>query len=139
MRFLKLRIAWSVACDIAGLLLIMLWLRSYSGNDYLCWMQPSMLLGILPGEASTDPGCSEQGVIWLRWEGAPDIANGHLHFERLEIIRTDDDIANNIVGVEYQELWFGKKLFAIRHRTLITLAALFAAMPWMCWRFSPLC
>jgi hypothetical protein len=99
-------------------------------------MQPSMLLGILPGEASTDPVCSERGVIWLRWEGTPDIANGHFHFERLEILRTDDDIANNIVGVEYQELFFGKKRFAIRHRTLIMLVAFVAAIPWLRWRYS---
>ena len=35
MRFRKLRIAWSVGCGIACLLLIALWVRSYWKSDYI--------------------------------------------------------------------------------------------------------
>jgi hypothetical protein len=35
MRFRKLRIAWSVACAIACVLLIVLWARSYKVNDFV--------------------------------------------------------------------------------------------------------
>src|SRR6478672_11323736 len=35
MRFRKLRIAWSVFCGLACLLLIVLWVRSYSRLDYV--------------------------------------------------------------------------------------------------------
>src|SRR6476661_3879782 len=35
MRFRKLRIAWSVFCGIACVLLIVLWVRSYWVRDYL--------------------------------------------------------------------------------------------------------
>jgi hypothetical protein len=37
MRFRKLRIAWSVCCAIACVLLIALWERSYSWSDGLRW------------------------------------------------------------------------------------------------------
>src|SRR4051812_35358713 len=38
MRFGKLRIAWSAACAIACVLLIVLWVRSYSAlESWLCW------------------------------------------------------------------------------------------------------
>jgi hypothetical protein len=33
MRFRKLRIAWAVACGIACVLLVVLWVRSYWRND----------------------------------------------------------------------------------------------------------
>ena len=33
MRFRKLRIAWSVVCGVACVLLIVLWVRSYSQTD----------------------------------------------------------------------------------------------------------
>jgi hypothetical protein len=35
MRYRKLRIAWSVMCGIGCLLLIVLWVRSYSCNDHV--------------------------------------------------------------------------------------------------------
>jgi hypothetical protein len=38
MRFRKLRIAWSVVCGIACVLLIALWVRSYWRHDYVNWM-----------------------------------------------------------------------------------------------------
>ncbi len=39
MRFRKLRIAWSVACGFACVLLIALWVRSYRWEDALVWVQ----------------------------------------------------------------------------------------------------
>ncbi len=37
MRFRKLRIAWSVVWGIACVLLIVLWVRSYTGGDVVCF------------------------------------------------------------------------------------------------------
>jgi hypothetical protein len=47
MRFRKLRIAWSVACSVVAVLLVVLWVRSYSFNDLLHRVDASgWMLGI---------------------------------------------------------------------------------------------
>ncbi len=46
MRFRKLRIAWSVACGIACLLLIILWVRSYSYIDSFHFNIPGWPYGV---------------------------------------------------------------------------------------------
>ena len=43
MRYRKLRIAWSIACGIACLLLIALWVRSYSNDS--AWQTPVIQSG----------------------------------------------------------------------------------------------
>ncbi len=52
MRFRKLRIAWSVACGIVCLLLIVLWVRSYWWADYIdipVTTNKTTILALVPG------------------------------------------------------------------------------------------
>ena len=122
MRFRKLRIAWAVACGIACVLLIVLWVRSYSWNDVVWRTSPSGLqtsIGsdegttyIVHGYLPSTP--SEQQTLWgftsvesskerlgFQWKSA-----GRLTF----------------VHVPY---WF-----------LVLISAAFAAIPWIRWRFN---
>jgi hypothetical protein len=55
MKFRKLRIAWSVACGILCLLLIVLWVRSYWSSDlYLYWFAIFMIAALA-------------AVPWFEW------------------------------------------------------------------------
>jgi hypothetical protein len=63
MRFRKLRIAWSVACIIACLLLIVLWVRSYRIADRLhgrFWVGEEFLLASKEGRVA---------AVVLHWHG----------------------------------------------------------------------
>ena len=79
MRFRKLRIAWSVMCGIACVLLIVLWVRSYWWQDFAIAtlpgqrsvafksMQSRLYLGIadvpLPGVMESKPAPSWEEVV----------------------------------------------------------------------------
>src|ERR1043165_6999457 len=56
MRFRKLRIAWSVFWGIACVLLIVLWVRSYSTSDILSHQKNGMLTTF----------CSSSGRLWCQ-------------------------------------------------------------------------
>src|SRR4029078_1018296 len=58
MRFRKLRIAWSVACGITCVLLIVLWIRSYWCMDR--WLHPEA--GVLPNIYTSLLG--DMQVVW---------------------------------------------------------------------------
>jgi hypothetical protein len=75
MRFRKLRIAWSVACGIACVLLIVLWVRSYWWVEIYCGQISAkrfLGIGILPGAIGgsiDDVGISRRDTLptdkWL--------------------------------------------------------------------------
>ena len=65
MRFRKLRIAWSVACGIACVLLIVLWVRSH-------WLWDSLVWGVTAKQGVL--ACSQGGrtmLQYLDFRGAP--------------------------------------------------------------------
>jgi hypothetical protein len=62
MRFRKLRIAWSVGCGVACVLLIVLWLRSYRTFDAIGWPVTSrMNFQLQSGIGSWHINATEQG------------------------------------------------------------------------------
>jgi hypothetical protein len=56
MRFRKMRIAWSVGCAIAFVLLIALWVRSYWRVEHILWNSKaeSLCVSIYPGQVSIE-------------------------------------------------------------------------------------
>jgi hypothetical protein len=66
MSFRKLRIAWSVLCGIACLLLIVLWVRSYWWIDYVLRVSPTMV----------SEYCTYDGQIVYSWSDDTRIAAG---------------------------------------------------------------
>jgi hypothetical protein len=68
MRFRKLRIAWSVLCGIACVLLIALWVRSYRYVEtVLCKFSDDVLIyaGSLPGELGFSIVSEESVEPWI--------------------------------------------------------------------------
>ena len=57
MRFRKLRIAWSVICGIACVLLIVLWVRSYWWADLLAYRRGQTYVAVATG----------RGIACFRW------------------------------------------------------------------------
>jgi hypothetical protein len=69
MRLCKLRIAWSVGCGIACLLLIAVWVRSY-------WIQDGLGRPILtPSETTVDCVVSSRGVLAVVRQTVPTMPN----------------------------------------------------------------
>ena len=94
MRFRKLRIAWSVACGIACVLLIVLWVRSYWSCDQVllrALQGPRMLLLRLSfrvfrfGNLQFEPfehggnGHHHWPYVYLAGSSLPVRASGHPH------------------------------------------------------------
>jgi hypothetical protein len=94
MRFRKLRIAWSVGCGIACVLLIALWVRSYYRVGLLLWHPTKTLVfdaqsnsGILSASACDDPELAFMTLGWRlisvpwREELRPKSTDARWHFE----------------------------------------------------------
>jgi hypothetical protein len=62
MRFRKLRIAWSVACGVICLLLILLWVRSYFRLDRIEWR---FSRGIMSNSFR-----GQLGISWIKYRSA---------------------------------------------------------------------
>ena len=125
MRFRKLRIAWSVTCGVACVLLIVFWVQSYfrysqltnkrgecvieSWHGRLWWMWPEY--GVLPVKLDVVPADRYVDVL-----------------TRLKITRPTGvfgfAIGHRVPGV------------CISHWFAVALAMVFAAVPWILWRFS---
>jgi hypothetical protein len=126
MRFRKLRIAWSVMCGIACVLLIVLWVRSYSVVDF--WSLPitaqySITLGSVPGE------------IPIGITGYADTTATHLITVPTEKWQTEattvpSALFGGITRVERDvQVW-------VPSWFLVASTAAFAIVPWLRWRFS---
>jgi len=120
MRFRKLRIAWSVVCGIACVLLIVLWIRSYSSTDGVVW-QPTRSW-FISSISLTGRIC----VITGSYENPSEIGSVP---------------ATNDPGLLGPDSWdfirdpeFDLVLFP--HWFPIALFTAFAAAPWLHWRFS---
>ena len=142
MRFRKLRIAWSVCAGLAAVLLILLWVRSYSWSDTILCMKHSSgssWFGTYESDSSSTTVTSELGTIKLCWEQSPDFAHDSWEF-RSET--TDRPIIEKIelgyLGLKTEMTWYGR-LFAVSHQTFLLVAVLLTAAPWLRslrWRFS---
>jgi hypothetical protein len=120
MRFRKLRIAWSVVCGIACVLLIGLWVRSY----YVCdsvhvptW--GSMRVGALRGIISI--AASRETSMGWTWNAIPTA--------RLMPVLGSGPTWSFRSEPPYTFLVFP-------HRLLIAISGMLCIAPWIRWRFT---
>lgn len=121
MKYDKLRIASSTICGITCLLLIALWVRSYSYIDtFICyrggnWYGIQSLPGYLQATFMADAGVSDG---WFFRSGMP----------------VDDQYSRLVFG------WLGNFRTVLRGHCAHWLAAIFLAvlgiLPWIKWRFG---
>ena len=126
MRFRKLRIAWSVVCGIACVLLVVLWVRSYYRHDHC--------LGPDFGGSFSGIGSLQGKISVVRALRTP-LPNERWRFES-EIIGDEDQWA--ATWSEYDiGLGFGvynrplAKALVIPHWFSILFSATLAAIPWI--------
>ena len=126
MRFRKLRIAWSAACGITCLLLIVLWVRSYWWAEVLEYPH---------GAVGATFVVSAHGVLIVSIDGNyPNVS--------VEPIVWRDPIADwefSMGGLpEHFQMKTKSKmiLFGLPHMVLVLIAGAFGALPWIRWRFS---
>jgi hypothetical protein len=129
MRFRKLRIAWSVTCGIACVLLIVLWVRSYTRRDR--WETPANSTTV-----SVESTLGRVSVFHAPGDGT---WTWHKSTE------PDDTY---LFGAEKEQAWhtgfagfavyttFGHRTFRVPHWFFVLVSALAAAAPWIRWRFS---
>ena len=124
MRFRKLRIAWSVAWGVAAMLLIMLWVRSYSFNDLLHRVDSSgWMLGI-----NSDNGTIALIYASLSSPPTPGMA------PRLWFLQTTEAHGS---GIRFGLSVGNGVSYAAARDWMLTLAiATAAAMPWFRFRFG---
>jgi hypothetical protein len=125
MRILKLRIAWSVACGLACVLLIVLWVRSY-------WQLDEVQVPLSSSSQFTMQ--SFAGSIWMFTEGKIRSSIGW----RLRHKSVDDLL--EITGMEIMPpraiFGMGPGNLQVPYWFLAPAFATSAAFPWLRWRFS---
>jgi hypothetical protein len=133
MRFRKLRIAWSVGCSLACLLLIVLWVRSYwtsyffrSMNSIVCVACDSNL-----GEIE----CS----FWRAGQAPFPLVANNLEFDSYKPQQQPECVGES-VGLSETQMPMGEHLWDawFPHWFASIVAVIFAATPWIRWsnRFS---
>jgi hypothetical protein len=114
----KLRIAWSVAWGSAGLLLIALWVRSYSWFDSFGMSfdgQNSYWLGSVVGEMRfATPMTHSQGIWW------------HTYDTPAKEWVKDELPKRSVVG-----FWAGQSGIIVPHWFFVMVCTATAALPWM--------
>jgi hypothetical protein len=130
MRFRKLRIAWSVACGIACVLLIVLWVRSYYVTDRIVIVRSSVgtvraysAAGQLITIATTSAVQTKPPEIWPNGGGTR-IIDPPLDF----IIYPEFGFAaGRLTNASY---------FQLPHWFLVTVFAMLTTLPWLQSRFT---
>ena len=128
MRFRKLRIAWSVGWSIAYLLLIVLWVRSFSRWDGI-----EVPMVRMNGISVS----SVHGVVILdtfsERYGKQRLTSWHVYSSKLT-----PDIAENFVGQPTFRISLSKFVSEILfpHWVCVSIAGVLAALPWLPRRFS---
>jgi hypothetical protein len=120
MKYRKLRIAWSVAWGVACLLLIALWARSYSFEDFVAKSRIEL--------------CSNRGTVMFIVRST---------FSHPALFRRSAPLHNEILGPRNFAYWQGKDFnnqdytcLNLPHWfSILTLSAI-AYVPWLRWQFS---
>jgi hypothetical protein len=132
MKHRKLRIAWSVACGVLCLLLIMLWVRSYWQRD------AAFHMGVTNWETVI---VSDEGLIALSREPylvTPPPSPGW-HIESYSIADSPKDKPVQRFSILDYFAWESSpnRLFIeAPHWFLIVVALTLTIAPWLPWRFS---
>jgi hypothetical protein len=120
LRFRKLRIAWSVGCGIACLLLIALWVRSYQYCD-----RSSIVSRVF--------GFSTEGVLIFEW-------TGNLPLQQFFNSLMKDPSRSFVPQkgfLGFSTEWHPDiRYVQAPHWFPVSLATTLAALPWIHWRFS---
>jgi hypothetical protein len=138
MRFRKLRIVWSVACGIACVLLMLLWVRSYWYGDYINYVSsPS---GRINSVSST------YGTLRISFDKESfrhpgQVGGWHVFFSQwLDEPDTPEKENAQIRKLNSPQLhWVNRPtrlLVKVPHSLVAVLAAVAGAIPWWPKRFS---
>jgi hypothetical protein len=134
MKYRKLRIAWSAGCGILSVLLIVLWVRSFSICDAGTWGisgGPGYMFGSINGELSAVRVRSSQGKVTPGWGAWRYPAGKGLFWSTSDL--------QNLTAVRYESFATGVTILAIPYWFPVTLVAALTALPWirqLKWRFS---
>ncbi len=130
-RFLRyLRIAFSATCLIACVLLIVLWVRSYWGNDSIAITQSTAnYFGLVTMRTDTqiDSGRGRIGGVWNGASGLLTPSAWIISHEPLA-----DDFESDGFGFEFMNSPIGR-IFSVPHWFLILMSTTLAAAPWLPW------
>jgi hypothetical protein len=119
MRFRKLRIAFSITCGVACVLMSVLWVRSYRVCDGVGWssIEAPSGLGVIQFSALAEP----QHRGWYSTSlQANDVSSDENTDIRAFVYHVDQDLV--YLNAPH---WF-----------LAVASAAFAVLPWLRWRFS---
>jgi hypothetical protein len=132
MKFRKLRIAWSVACGITCVLLIVLWVRSYWWVDqFVATFGPYYVgVGETPGALGIGVGTDTNCEPWTFSD--PNPAEEWL---RLVVMPNGERYPSRVWGVFEFNTSDGVNLSA-PFWFLILLSSMAAGASWLRWRFS---
>ena len=137
MRFRKLRIAWSLACGIACVLLMMLWVRSYWYGDYI--NQVSSASGRINSVGSTY-GTLRFSFDKQSFRHPGQVGGWHMFHQWLGEPETPEKENAEIRKLNSQQLhWVNRPtrlLIKVPHWLIAVLAAVAGAIPWWPKRFS---
>jgi hypothetical protein len=134
-RFRKLRIAWSVGCLVACVLLIMLWVRSYRTHDVVyCHVPFTDIFG----------GDSRFGSIHIGMGKVKTPLRFAVHSEYLtaeqmvQLYSNPADPMNarpNRFGIGFTYHPSGYTILTLQDWLIALFAALCGSLPWLRWRF----
>ena len=127
MRFRKLRIAWTVGCGIACVLLIVLWVRSYSGGEALALYESGLHAASVSStkgriELLEDNNINANPYEWVDFVMDRD-SGRHIAFAIFSGFQSRHTNRFDSLSIPH---WFA-----------VALAATLAATPWLRWRFQP--
>jgi hypothetical protein len=131
MRYRKLRIAWTVFCGIACALMIVLWIRSYWWMDSLTFKSPAWQSGM---QMNSIQSTTEIGI---RDYGFDDNLFTVMHERIISRSEIQDDFGK-VLDTRWFHLLGGKGdiLVIVPDWFLMLISIVFAAVPWLRWRFS---
>src|SRR5690348_12020121 len=120
MKFRNLRIAWSVVWGVVAVLLIVLWVRSYSIGDAVCWLDNSLHRIV----AGSNSGCIYLDRITNSPHGSQGNGWSYFHFSPTGFTGFRWTSPSGNLGIEVP-FWF-----------VVTAASSAAILPWLPRRFS---
>jgi hypothetical protein len=133
MRFRKLRIAFSITCGMACVLLIVLWMRSYTWGDNLTGpVSQSRLFRFSSGK----------GVLLMHLDERPKTSRGWrlTHISMVKIDRMKAQFIHRggpASVVNAVNRWgLSERLIRAPHWFFVLLSVALAAAPWLPWRFN---
>jgi hypothetical protein len=129
MKYRKLRIAWTVACGVLCLLLIVLWVRSQTLKD-------SIAIRITADRGLTL--ASTPGVVWIKlWTDTTNFATRRWSYSVERSNKWWESVGANY-GNDFRQAAFEIVMgwIKIPYWLLTPFAALLAIVPWFRWRFS---